>query len=474
MKFIDFFSLFCLSMHMQQTSSYLNSVCSTRISTRLHAGAPLNRRKYLHSTLTLPLTLSLSLSYDVSNSANANANALSLPLSLSPPPLSYSPARRSTAYIVNPTLPPTLNQLPAMREASKLKSLSKDNTVVLLGSHFSSHYTAQRQQQRFQQQQQQQQQQQDKDAALLLSIIKDILKPRKNKHNANANALAIKFLPTASQPLLTSFLLDPTISPTALSNQLVSEHLTPLFTASDVTSLIPIFTFCRTSGTKLLATSPPFEAIDRVRMSGLSALSPSERDAFFVDPAGFANMITKPVEVEKSAGEPTLSENDLRRKKFRLYADYVMTRDFKPANENDRVSNFFAERCMVDEVVATNVAQFLTGEEANGKGLVLLLDSICNVEYGAAGGVESRLQRIVDATSKQEKGKGKGKGKGKVSTASFLINPTARDTLSLGSSQLRLSIGTKPELFDVETKVCDFIWFSDVPKINLLNRVMND
>lgn len=47
----------------------------------------------------------------------------------------------------------------------------------------------------------------------------------------------------------------------------------------------------------------------------------------------------------------------------------------------------------------------------------------------------------------------------------------SQSTLSL-SRYLRLEIGTAPENWAVQTKVADYLWFSSVPKVNMLPRLM--
>ena len=54
----------------------------------------------------------------------------------------------------------------------------------------------------------------------------------------------------------------------------------------------------------------------------------------------------------------------------------------------------------------------------------------------------------------------------------ILINPSAQKTLSQ-SKFLRLEIGTGPSTIEYQTKVADYLWFSSIPKVNLLPRLMN-
>ena len=54
----------------------------------------------------------------------------------------------------------------------------------------------------------------------------------------------------------------------------------------------------------------------------------------------------------------------------------------------------------------------------------------------------------------------------------ILLNPSAEETLSM-SRFLRLEIGTTPRTLQYQTKVADYLWFSSMPKVNMLPRMMN-
>ena len=57
--------------------------------------------------------------------------------------------------------------------------------------------------------------------------------------------------------------------------------------------------------------------------------------------------------------------------------------------------------------------------------------------------------------------------------ATILLNPSARETLS-ESRWPRLEIGTAPNNWTYQTKVADYLWFSSMPKVNMLPRMMNE
>ena len=48
-----------------------------------------------------------------------------------------------------------------------------------------------------------------------------------------------------------------------------------------------------------------------------------------------------------------------------------------------------------------------------------------------------------------------------------------QETLSQ-SKFLRLEIGTAPTNWAYQTKIADYFWFSSMPKVNMLPRMMNE
>ena len=60
-----------------------------------------------------------------------------------------------------------------------------------------------------------------------------------------------------------------------------------------------------------------------------------------------------------------------------------------------------------------------------------------------------------------------------VTVTSILLNPRAWETLS-ESQFLQLEISTAPNNWTYQTKVADYLWFSSMPKVNMLPRMMNE
>lgn len=113
------------------------------------------------------------------------------------------------------------------------------------------------------------------------------------------------------------------------------------------------------------------------------------------------------------------------------------------------------------ETGATAVAKYAA---ARPESLVIFVAPIEDVRF--MGGYNGRLERISRFLNKEEN---------KViddCITTILLNPSAKETLSL-SRYLRLEIGTAPTNIDYQTKVSDYLWFSKMPKVNLIPRLMN-
>jgi len=95
--------------------------------------------------------------------------------------------------------------------------------------------------------------------------------------------------------------------------------------------------------------------------------------------------------------------------------------------------------------------------------LVIIIQDIKNVRY--MGGANGRIPRIYKSFLPDSK-------VSEESVTSILINPSAKETLSQ-SRFLRLEIGTSPQNIQYQTKIADYLWFSTIPKVNLIPRMMN-
>jgi hypothetical protein len=271
------------------------------------------------------------------------------------------------------------------------------------------------------------------DINLAQNLLSHIIEGRKSK-NASTG-LALYFVPLSAQKALTAFQTSGDMGKltTALLNAGVQDSTVDLYK--------PLFDFARTYNLDLVAMSPELEDIRTVRTQGLQSVSADRRLQYVADPQGFVALTQDP--------------------KFRLYADRSLLKDFEPTSKADLAGDFFAERILVHETGATALAKYST---ARPESLVAFVAPIADVRF--LGGYNGRLSRISQFIQQDEN---------KVNDdciTTILVNPSAQETLSL-SRYLRLEIGTAPDNLEYQSKVSDYLWFSRMPKVNMLPRLMN-
>lgn len=273
----------------------------------------------------------------------------------------------------------------------------------------------------------------EEDVGLAKSLMDFIMQGRKSQKGSTA--LGLPFAPLSTQPALDSFSSNANI-------EVVIEALTKAGVSDSTAQLYkPLLEFAKLKGLDLIAMSPEIDDQKIVRSRGLQNVDADRRAEYVLDSEGFIAMTQDP--------------------KFRLYTDRSLLKDFEPQDKADQVGNFFAERILVHETGATAVAKYAA---ARPESLVIFVAPIEDVRF--MGGYNGRLERISRFLNKEEN---------KViddCITTILLNPSAKETLSL-SRYLRLEIGTAPTNIDYQTKVSDYLWFSKMPKVNLIPRLMN-
>jgi len=269
------------------------------------------------------------------------------------------------------------------------------------------------------------------DVGLVKNLVSTMLSGRdKNR----ATAMGLYFAPLSTQSALTSFIqssgdIQSVIQ--ALKQTGVSQTTIDLYE--------PLLQFAKSNQMDLIAMSPELEDIQTVRRSGLQDLNAERRSQYVVDSEGFIELTTAP--------------------KFRLYSSRSLLKDFIPQDSKDSSGNFFAERILVHEAGATALARYTQGKN---DAFVTYVAPIADVRY--VGGTNGRLPRVCNFL-----------GKDLVTeecVTTILCNPKADETLSSGR-RLRLEIGTAPDVLDYQTKISDFLWFSQMPKVYTIPRLMN-
>jgi hypothetical protein len=273
----------------------------------------------------------------------------------------------------------------------------------------------------------------DEDLTLALKLINVLWRGRKS--TSYSTGLGLAFVPWSAQAQLEAYLDigDFQALKLALTNLGISDKTLDIYK--------PIFEFSRANKFDLIAMSPEPDDLRIVRTEGLQNVNPDRRAQYVLDSEGFIALTQDP--------------------KFRLYSERSLLKDFQPMLPSDQPGNFFAERILVHEAGATALAKYAASRPES---LVLFLAPIADVRF--QGGYTGRLERISQRLLGDES---------KISDecmTTILLNPTAKETLSL-SRYLRLEIGTSPSNIQYQTKISDYIWFSKMPKVNLIPRLMN-
>lgn len=436
----------------------------TKWNTKQGKGYFPSRRNALAATASAMLSASTLVSVPRSFS---EANALSLPFEKSTEVASgYKQAKRATSYLVDSTIPPTLVPFRAAREAAILKeigsgkgtqktvfveeSINLNNfmkksvygTIDAISSVVNPseelkkgptfcflalpnfHDGA------------------NEDVELAESIMVDLFKPRQSQLKTNT-ALGLALIPKLSgQSILDQYLADGN-EESLISNMESKAQVK----AQTISYLLPILKFARQKGVAILALGPEKADLKTVRADGLQDLDIGRRSEYVLDTQGFINLTQDP--------------------KFKLYADRSLLKDWEPLpvvesdnnKKQDGPGDFFAERILEDETIATSMAQWAV---LRPESFMVVISDISHTRY--LGGANGRIPRIMkylnEASVVDEE-----------NVSSILINPTAENTLSQ-SRFLRLEIGTSPDNVTYQTKIADYLWFTRIPKVNMLPRLM--
>jgi Haem-binding uptake, Tiki superfamily, ChaN len=270
------------------------------------------------------------------------------------------------------------------------------------------------------------------DIDLALSLLSTILQPRKSSQMATALGLAV--YPYSTQPSLDAY-VEGTKTEEAIATDLaqagVPEETTRLY--------VPLLRMAKSNGLKLLALAPEVDDVKVTRSRGLQNVDPDRRAAYVVDPEGFVAVPNDP--------------------KYQLYTDRSLFKDFEPVDSKDTIGNFFAERILVHEAAATAMASYAM---KNPESLVAMVAPTPDLRF--LGGMNGRIPRVCRAVNANSKVTDN-------AVTTILLNPTAEETLSR-TRYLRLEIGTGPDTLPYQTKVADYLWFSAMPKVNMIPRLM--
>lgn len=377
------------------------------------------------------------------------------------------PSKRATAYLVDSTIPPTLVPFRASREAAILKKIgggsgtqktpfieeslnlnnmmnkgvfgtidfvkgivgeevievdgvarddkkkkAYDASFVFMGVDYNDKTNA--------------------DTDLAVGLMTDILKPRRGLNSA----LALGFVPLSMQSTIDAY-VSGNMSEADMINTLAQDGKV---SQDIISNQLPLLQFAKAKQLVLIACAP--EAVDMqiVRTEGLQNVDGDRRANYVVDAEGFIAWTQDP--------------------KSRMYTEKSLLKDFVPMDEKDSPGNYFAQKILEHETMATSIAKYAM---RNPKALIVAVAPIKDVRY--FGGANGRLPRICKVLKSDT-------NVDEEAVTTILLNPSAEETLSK-SKFLRLEIGTAPKLLQYQTKVADYLWFSSMPKVNMIPRLMN-
>jgi hypothetical protein len=290
------------------------------------------------------------------------------------------------------------------------------------------------------------------DMELAQGLLTTILKPRQSKKAATALGLAS--LPMSTQSVLDVY-TRAGVSAGAVTEKegndlLLAKALMDAGVSEATVQLnLPILQYAKSKKLDLLAMAPEARDIEAVRAKGLQNVDPARREQYVTDAQGFIALSQDPA--------------------FKLYIDRSLLKDYDQDNVDigsgkdtgDGRGNFFAERILVHEAAATVAAKYAVSRPES---LVAMVAPTPDLRY--LRGINGRIARICKYLNPEAN---------KVTNncvTTILLNPTAKETLSK-SRFLRLEIGTGPRTLEFQTKVADYLWFSSMPKVNLITRLMD-
>jgi hypothetical protein len=269
------------------------------------------------------------------------------------------------------------------------------------------------------------------DVDLAKSLMLTMLQAR----SMEETALGLAFCPLSTQASLDSF------TSTGDLKALVASLVEKGVPGSTVDLYVPLLELAKAKSLKLLALSPEKEDINTARAKGLQYVDSDRRKTYVVDPDGFIALSQEP--------------------RFRVYADRSLLKDYNPSTGDDSAGLFFAERILVHETAAGVAAKYAVQRPDS---MVMVVAPIPDLRF--LQGINGRIPRVCAFLNPENN---------KVtdnSVTTILLNPSAKATLSK-TNYLRLEVGTGPETLQYQSKVADYLWFSFMPKVNMIPRLMN-
>ena len=240
---------------------------------------------------------------------------------------------------------------------------------------------------------------QSEDIGLAVDLLSIMMKSTKTKDRA----LGLAFAPLSTQTALDSF-------KTTGDFGALSEAMTTAGVSLEAVQLYqPALNFARKNSLDLLALSPEMEDIKTVRADGLQNVDVERRANYVLDANGFIAMTQD--------------------KRFRMYSERSLLKDFEPSSEKDQPGNYFAERILVHEAAATVVSKYAA---ARPESLVTLIAPTPDLRF--LQGINGRIPRICGFINKETN------KVNEEAVTTILLNPTAQVSWAAPSHAWLLSI----------------------------------
>lgn len=181
-----------------------------------------------------------------------------------------------------------------------------------------------------------------------------------------------------------------------------------------ITCQVPLLIWARSNRIPLVALAPLYTDLVKVRQNGLQSLDIANRETYVTDTKGFISMVQSP--------------------RFKLYTNRSLLKEYEASNlisksgEEDDIANYFAERILSDEAVATASAKWALQAKIrssnkgnnNNNSLMIILSAFERVRY--LGGANGRVLRVLQFLSPDE-------NISEEAVTSILLNPTAQVSL---------------------------------------------
>ncbi|KAL7461466.1 hypothetical protein ACHAXS_001888 [Conticribra weissflogii] len=240
------------------------------------------------------------------------------------------------------------------------------------------------------------------DAELAASLLSDVCKPKIREGKRGNTAIGLACVPKCCQDVLEGYLRsdDSSDAESELLEALRAKGVSDSngnadsYSEYDLETIrrhAPLLRFAKFKRYPLLALGPDPADLATVSEGGLQSLSPEKREEYVADARGFIELTQDPA--------------------FKLYTEKSLLKDFKiprgancgsggndtddlVAAEKQKQGNYFARRILYHEACATTVARWALSHGGDSGSLLIAVAPIKDVRF--LGGINGRVPRICN------------------------------------------------------------------------------